>query len=102
MAIGKGNPMTKTPSPGYSIIIRLEIPERPGMLGKVTSTIGKAGGDVGATVARDIIISVADIQMGQKVVDKLKRVNGIRVLNVTDRTFMIHQGGKIGLKNKIR
>lgn len=102
--------MIKTPSPGYSIIIRLEISDRPGMLGKVTSTIGKAGGDIGAidivgfgkgTIVRDIIVSVADIPMGQRVVDKLKRVSGIHVLNVTDRTFMIHQGGKIGLKNKI-
>ena len=40
--------MIKTPSASYSIIIRLEIVSKPGMLGKVTSTIGKAGGDIGA------------------------------------------------------
>jgi len=102
--------MIKTPSPSYSIIIRLEIASKPGMLGKVTSAIGKAGGDIGAVdivgfkkniTIRDIIVSVADIPMGQKVVEELKRIKGANVLRVTDRTFMVHEGGKIEIKNKI-
>jgi malate dehydrogenase (oxaloacetate-decarboxylating) len=102
--------MIKTPSPSYSIIIRLEIVSKPGMLGKVTSVIGRAGGDIGAVdivgfkkniTIRDIIVSVADIPMGQKVVEELKRIKGVNVLQVTDRTFMVHQGGKIEIKNKI-
>jgi malate dehydrogenase (oxaloacetate-decarboxylating) len=80
------------------------------MLGKVTSAIGKVGGDVGAIdiigfmkdkVIRDIVVSVADTETGQKVVDKVKQVIGVKVLNVADRTFMIHQGGKIEIRNKI-
>jgi len=102
--------MIKTPSPSYSIIIRLEIISKPGMLGKVTSSIGKAGGDIGAVdiigfkkniTIRDIIVSVTDIPMGEKVVDELRRIKGVHVLQVTDRTFMVHQGGKIEIKNKI-
>jgi len=71
------------------------------MLGRVASAIGKAGGDIGAIdivgfkkniTVRDIIVSVADIPMGQKVVDQLKQVKGVNVLNVTDRTYMVHQG----------
>jgi malate dehydrogenase (oxaloacetate-decarboxylating) len=102
--------MIKTPSASYSIIIRLEIVSKPGMLGKVTSTIGKAGGDIGAIdivgfkkniTIRDIIVSVADVPMGQKVVGELKLIRGINVLQVTDRTFMVHQGGKIEIKSKI-
>ena len=102
--------MIKTPSPSYSVIIRLEIVSKPGMLGKVTSAIGRAGGDIGAVdivgfkkniTIRDIIVSVGDIPMGQKVVEELKRIKGANVLQVTDRTFMVHQGGKIEIKNKI-
>ncbi len=102
--------MIKTPSPSYSIIVRLEILSKPGMLGKVTSTIGKAGGDIGAVdivgfkknfTIRDLIVSVADFPMGQKVVEELKRIKGVNVVQVTDRTFMVHQGGKIEIKNKI-
>ena len=102
--------MIKTPSPSYSIIIRVEIVSKPGMLGKVTSAIGKAGGDIGAvdivgfnknTTIRDVTVSVADVPTGQKVVEELKKVKGANVLQVTDRTFMVHQGGKIEIKNKI-
>ena len=102
--------MIRTPSASYSIIIRLEIISKPGMLGKVTSTIGRAGGDIGAVdivgfkkniTIRDIIVSVADVSTGQKVVEELRRIKGAHVLQVTDRTFMVHQGGKIEIKNKI-
>jgi hypothetical protein len=40
--------MIKTPSAIYSVLIRLEILLKPGMLGKVTSAIVSAGGDIGA------------------------------------------------------
>ncbi len=102
--------MIRTPSASYSIQIRVEIPSKPGMLGKVTSAIGKEGGDIGAidiagfkknTTVRDIIVNVSDIQMGQKVVERLRQVKGINVLNVTDRTYRVHQGGKIEIKSKI-
>ena len=39
--------MINAPSASYSQTVRLEITNRPGMLGKVTSAIGKAGGDIG-------------------------------------------------------
>lgn len=102
--------MIKTPSPGYSILMRVELLTKPGMLGKLTSAIGKAGGDIGAvdivgftkgTTIRDIIMNVADIPMGQKVVDQVRLIKGVNVLNVTDRTFRVHQRGKIEIKNKI-
>lgn len=102
--------MVRTPSPSYSILIRLELLTRPGMLGQVTLAIGKTGGDIGAvdivgfgenTTIRDIIVNVADIQTGEKVVERLKQIGGIRILNVTDRTFRVHQGGKIEIKNRI-
>jgi len=102
--------MIKTPRASYSIILRLEILSKPGMLGKVTSAIGKAGGDIGAIdifgfkknmTIREIIVNVADVPMGQKVVDEVKRIKGVNALHVTDRTFMVHQGGKIEIKNKI-
>jgi malate dehydrogenase (oxaloacetate-decarboxylating) len=102
--------MIRTPSASYSILVRIEILSKPGMLGRVTSAIGKAGGDIGSidivgfkkdVIIRDIVVSVADIPMGQEVVEALKRIRGVNVLQVTDRTFMVHQGGKIEIKNKV-
>ena len=40
--------MTNAPTASHSLTVRLEITNQPGMLGKVTSAIGKAGGDIGA------------------------------------------------------
>src|SRR2546425_8996802 len=46
---GGGDPATmKTPSASYSFTIRLQIANRPGMLGRVASAIGGAGGGIGA------------------------------------------------------
>ena len=44
--------MSTTPSPSYSIIIRLEIVNQVGMFGKIAITIGESGGDI---VAVDIV-----------------------------------------------
>jgi len=102
--------MIKTPSASYSILMRVELLTKPGMLGKVTSAIGKAGGDIGAVdivgfkkdiTIRDITVNVADLPMGERVVEQVRRIKGVKVVSVTDRTFMLHQGGKIEIKNKI-
>ena len=40
--------MPVTPSASYSLTLRVELENEPGMLGDVTSAIGEAGGSVGA------------------------------------------------------
>jgi malate dehydrogenase (oxaloacetate-decarboxylating) len=98
------------PSASYSLTVRLEIDNKPGMLGKVTSAIGKAGGDIGAidvasvgksTITRDLSFKARDEQHGQQVVDRLKSIGGVRVVNVSDRTFLMHLGGKIETHAKV-
>jgi malate dehydrogenase (oxaloacetate-decarboxylating) len=80
------------------------------MLGKVTSAIGKAGGDIGAidlvqvgrdTVTRDISFKARDDKHGAQVVDRLRAVSGVKVVNVSDRTFLMHLGGKIEVRGKM-
>ncbi|MBM4441828.1 MAG: NAD-dependent malic enzyme [Candidatus Rokubacteria bacterium] len=98
------------PSASYSLTVRLEIDNKPGMLGKITSAIGKGGGDIGAvdvvtvgnkTITRDLSFKARDEQHGQQVVDSIKRIGGVRVVNVSDRTFLVHLGGKIETHAKI-
>src|SRR5204863_1430891 len=102
--------MVNAPSASYSQTVRLEITHRPGMLGKITSAIGKAGGDIGAidlvevaktTMTRDITFKASDDRHGQQIVDRVRAVAGVRVVNVSDRTFLMHLGGKIEVKGKI-
>ena len=49
--------MAIAPSASYSLTLRLEIKNRPGMLGRVASAIGEAGGDIGAV---DLVESQRD------------------------------------------
>src|SRR5215471_5863950 len=102
--------MATTPSASYSMTVRLEIRNRPGMLGKVTSAISRAGADIGAIDlvqpggeirVRDITFNARDERHGQVIVAGLGRIRGVRVLNVSDRTFLMHLGGKIEIHGKV-
>jgi malate dehydrogenase (oxaloacetate-decarboxylating) len=99
-----------TPSASYSVTVRLAITNRPGMLGRVAMAIGDAGGDIGAVdlvestrdrIVRDITISSRDSAHGQQIVNRLKHLSGVRVVNTSDRTFLMHLGGKIEIHNKV-
>lgn len=41
----------RTPSPSYSITLRIEIVNQVGMFGKIATTIGERGGDIGPEAA---------------------------------------------------
>ncbi len=98
------------PSASYSLTLRLKIKNLPGMLGKITSLIGAIGGDIGAIdiagfekdyIIRDITIKVRDSAHGEELVKNLRDVQDIEVVNVSDRTFLMHLGGKIHITNKV-
>jgi malate dehydrogenase (oxaloacetate-decarboxylating) len=98
-----------TPSAQYSLTIRVEIANRPGMLGRVAGAIGDAGGVIGAVdlvevgdreLLRDITVDVADPAHWDAVVAAIDGLDGARVVDTTDRTFLLHVGGKIELHNK--
>ncbi|NJM08862.1 NAD-dependent malic enzyme, partial [Candidatus Gracilibacteria bacterium] len=94
----------------YTLTIRCQILNRPGMLGRVTTTIGDIGGDIGAidlvraertTLVRDITVRVSDEQHGEVLVAALKGSEGVEVLQVSDRVFLTHQGGKLAVRSKV-
>src|SRR3990172_9815800 len=67
----------------HAIVMRVRIPNRIGMLGEVASTIGAAGGSIGAIdtpeitthhVTRDISVAVSDDQHGQRVVEAVREI----------------------------
>jgi malate dehydrogenase (oxaloacetate-decarboxylating) len=102
--------MAITPSASYSLTLRAAIKNRPGMLGRLTSAIGEAGGDIRAVdlvelikdiIVRDFTINARDEQHGQAIVAAIRDVDGVRIVNVSDRTFLMHLGGKIEIRNKV-
>ncbi|HVL96648.1 MAG TPA: NAD-dependent malic enzyme [Solirubrobacteraceae bacterium] len=93
----------------YSITLRVRIAHRPGMLGRVTTAIGEAGGTIGSIdlisldaghTLRDITVDTSGPNHGQVIVDKIEAVDGAEVVDTTDRTFRMHMGGKIEQRNK--
>jgi malate dehydrogenase (oxaloacetate-decarboxylating) len=96
-------------SPSYAITVRLRYHDRPGLLGKITTAIGDANGFIGAVdivgvtegqIARDITINASTVEHGQQIVEKIKEVEGVSVVNVSDRVFLMHLGGKIEVTPK--
>jgi malate dehydrogenase (oxaloacetate-decarboxylating) len=102
--------MRTTPSPSYTITLRLEIVTQVGMFGKIATAIGEVGGDIGAVdivrvgkgvIVRDITINARDEAHEKDIVDAVRKINGVRVIHVSDRTFLLHHGGKIEIHNKV-
>jgi malate dehydrogenase (oxaloacetate-decarboxylating) len=102
--------MRTTPSPSYSITLRLEIVNQVGMFGKIATAIGETGGDIGAVdivrvgkgaIVRDITVNARDEAHEKDIVDAVKKINGVRIIHVSDRTFLLHHGGKIEIHNKV-
>jgi malate dehydrogenase (oxaloacetate-decarboxylating) len=99
-------------SASYSITIRLEIVNKPGMLGTIATRIGEAGGSIGAIdtvrveqngklLIRDITVSTENEAHERVIRDALQGINGVNVRAVSDRTFLMHLGGKIEVRSKL-
>jgi malate dehydrogenase (oxaloacetate-decarboxylating) len=98
------------PSPGYSLTIRVRLLNRPGSLGRLTTAIGRAHGDIGAVdivhidhgvLTRDITVNASSVAHGEAIVAAISGVDGVEVIHVSDRTFLIHLGGKIEVTSKV-
>ena len=96
--------MERAPSASYSLTLRVKIPSLAGSFGAVATAIGKAGGDIGAIdivssgpdhIVRDITVSAVSSEHGEKIVDAVRDIDGVEVINVSDLTFLMHLGGKI-------
>ena len=98
-----------TPSASYSVTVRLEIQNRAGMLARMTAKVGELRGDLGAIdivsvghgmMTRDVTINCRDIDHAQTIVQALDAVDGIKLIHHSDRTFLMHLGGKIEVVSK--
>ena len=103
--------MENIPSASYSFTLRVEFPHRAGSLGKILTTIGEADGMVGAVdivrmrqdrTIRDITVNARDSEHGQRVVETVEDLPEVKVVNVSDRTFLMHIGGKIEVRSKLQ
>jgi malate dehydrogenase (oxaloacetate-decarboxylating) len=98
------------PGGTYTVTIRADYPNRPGMLGHVASIIGEAGGDISsidlveadrAHMVRDITVGATDSVHARAIIEALRKVRGLTVRSASDRVFLAHLGGKIEIHNRI-
>ena len=95
----------------YSIILRVEIDHRPGMLGRVATAIGDAGGSITSIdlvsldqqhTVREITVETGGEEHAARVADAVRDTEGANLVDATDRTFLVHVGGKIEQRNKLQ
>jgi malate dehydrogenase (oxaloacetate-decarboxylating) len=101
--------MSATPS-SYSITMRLHTAPDHGVVGRVATAIASAGGIVTAIdvadsshdrLVVDVTCSASDADHAELLVSAVREVDGVEVHKVSDRTFLLHIGGKIEVTSKV-
>ena len=97
-------------SPGYGITIRVEGSPELQPVALITTTITNAGATITALdvvesllekVVIDVTCDTIDSDHAQQIHDALSANNGLTVRKVSDRTFLLHLGGKIEVTSKV-
>jgi len=97
-------------SPSFSATLRLKLQDAPGTFAKVADAIGAAGGLLGAIdivrvergyKIRDVTVSAGGDEHLHAIAEAARSVDGVEVLRVSDRTFLMHLGGKIEIRSKV-
>jgi malate dehydrogenase (oxaloacetate-decarboxylating) len=100
-----------TPSAQYSVTLRVEMdPSQTDLLGRLTTAIGEVGGDIGAidlvgvgvgSVIRELVVNASDPDHASAIVAAAAGLDGVVVQSSFDRTFRMHQGGKIEMTTRV-
>ncbi len=98
------------PSASYSLTIRCRIPQTPARSrASPTRSARRAACSAPSTssasttdsVVRDVTVATVDATHGAAIVEAVRALPGIEVLSVSDRTFLLHRGGKIEVAPKV-
>ncbi len=99
-----------TPNPSYSVNLLLELPNHAGTLAAVTKAIADAGGSFGKIsliesnlklTRREISVDASSSEHAEKIIQAVKVLENVKLLQVSDRTFDLHRQGKISVVSRI-
>src|SRR5262249_59928238 len=97
------------PSASFSATLRVHLDDRPGAFAELARAIGDAGGNLGAIdlvrveqdkKVRDVTVDAASADHIEQIVAVVHGLPGVEVEHVSDRTFLLHLGGKIEMASK--
>ena len=98
------------PGPGYSITMRIAAPPSASAAGDLTSAVGRAGGVITAfdvvesatgLMVVDLSANALSADHADEITDAVNALEGVEVRKVSDRTFLVHLGGKIEVTSKV-
>ncbi|KGN39247.1 NAD-dependent malic enzyme [Knoellia subterranea] len=102
--------MAALPSAANSVTVRLIVPARATAVSELTGVVEQAGGvvtglDVTASgheqVRVDVTLMTRDPGHADEIVDKMRGIEGVEIGKVSDRTFLMHLGGKLRIESKV-
>jgi malate dehydrogenase (oxaloacetate-decarboxylating) len=100
----------RLPSAGFSITVRVAVTADASAIGRLTMCVGEAGAIVTALdvvdsdhvrIIADLTCDTADAAHAAQVAAALEELDGVDVRKVSDRTFLLHLGGKIEVTPKV-
>ena len=98
------------PNASFSLKIELEIPNRPGALASIMSSIANHGGSLGDIVLlqrnlkythRELTIDASSTEQSDLIIKAIESLPRVKIISYSDRTFAIHRGGKISVESKL-
>jgi malate dehydrogenase (oxaloacetate-decarboxylating) len=98
------------PGPGYAITARVEAPPSATAAGDLAVAVGRVGGVMTAfdvvesrpdSIIVDISCNALSERHAEEITEALGTLDGVKVRNVSDRTFLVHLGGKIEVTPKV-
>jgi len=104
-------PSSTQPTASYSLTLRLHLGTDDTLaIGRVTTAIGEAGGAVSGMdfvevrderCTLDVTVNAGNEQHGERVAAAVDVLDGVRVHRVSDRTFLLHLGGKLEVRSTV-
>ena len=102
-------PQQLATSSSHAVTFRLRLRNQAGTLARATDAIGHLGGNINTidivdveadTLVRDVTVHTADDDHARRLADRLRVLDGVELLGMTDRTFELHRGGKIRVESR--
>jgi malate dehydrogenase (oxaloacetate-decarboxylating) len=98
------------PSASYSITMRVQLDSDPGGIGRITAAVEQAAGTVTAVdvveshpdrMVVDLTCNARDTDHAEQITKAVDRLDGADIRKVSDRTFLLHLGGKLEVASKV-
>jgi malate dehydrogenase (oxaloacetate-decarboxylating) len=102
--------MADTTTAAYSIRLRVRLDNIPGALGRLAAAIGSVGGNIWSlegfeakksSLDEDVVVNCSNEAHQQEVLAAVRATEGIELLEWEDRTFALHEGGKVHVISRI-